>query len=273
MTDLVRVFIGSGEASVLACHTLVQSLRQNTRRPLDLWIFNGTHNAVEHNDEPPVLAPLSLRLKYRQKTEFSLYRYLIPEICGHRGRAIYLDSDTVCLGDIGELFDTPLHGRDFLAKADGYGPGSWASSVMLIDCERTCFDLERIFDDIDQGVYKAGDFSRLSRAFCDRHTCRVGELDPRWNEFDQRATETKLVHYTNLMTQPWKYPGHPAGDLWFDYFYQALASGTLTARDIDTSIERGYARPDILAGNRPRWRRVRRLAGMMLRPLIRRRTT
>ena len=59
-TTPVRVFIGSGEASVLERKTLLFSLRAHLRRPLDVYVFNGTHNAVEHNDEPPRLAPMSL---------------------------------------------------------------------------------------------------------------------------------------------------------------------------------------------------------------------
>ena len=51
---------------------------------------------------------MSLRAKYLNATEFSLYRFLIPELCGHVGKAIWLDSDMVCLADIGELFDTGL---------------------------------------------------------------------------------------------------------------------------------------------------------------------
>src|SRR4051794_9455012 len=103
--ERVRVFIGSGEASLLERKTAIYSLRKHTKRELDIYVFNGTHNAIELNDGEPFLAPMSLQVKYRNITEFSLYRFLIPEICDHRGRAIYIDSDTVCLTDIGELFD------------------------------------------------------------------------------------------------------------------------------------------------------------------------
>jgi hypothetical protein len=141
--DPVRVFIGSGEASLLERKVLIHSLRKNTRRKLDIYVFNGTHNAIEKNNEPPVLAPMSLRVKYRNYTEFSLYRYLMPQLCGHQGRAIHLDSDMVCLGDIGELFDMPMHGNDFLS-IKAYDTGQWGPSVMLVDCATCRFDLEQI---------------------------------------------------------------------------------------------------------------------------------
>src|SRR6056297_2579541 len=111
-SEPVRVFIGSGEASVLERKTLIYSLKKHCSRELDIYVFNGTHNSIEHNDEPPVLANMPLWIKYRNYTEFSNYRFLIPEICNHQGRAIFLDSDMVCLGDIAKFFDQPMDGCD-----------------------------------------------------------------------------------------------------------------------------------------------------------------
>ena len=247
----VRVFIGSGEASLLERKALIHSLRKHTRRELDLYVFNGTHNSIEHNDEPPVLAPMPLEIKYRNYTEFSLYRYLIPQLCGFSGRAIWLDSDMLCLGDIGELFDTPLDGFDFLAKADAYYVGGWGPSVMLIDCERCRFDLPAIYADIDAGQHTCADFTHFTRTFLDRHPYQLGKLDPRWNEFDRFDAQTRLIHYTCLHTQPWKFPRHPCGDLWFRYFREAVADGFISATDIEKSIDRAYVRRDIMEGNWP----------------------
>jgi hypothetical protein len=264
--DPVRVFIGSGEASVLERKTLIHSLRTHTRRALDLYVFNGTHNAIERNGGEPTAAPMSLRVKYRNGTEFSLYRFLIPEICGFAGRAIWLDSDTVCLGDIGELFDTSLAGFDFLAKRDAYpGGAQWGLSVMLIDCAWARFDLEQAVDEIDRGLYTMADLMQMSPRFLARHPYRIGAIDPAWNAFDTRDAGTRLIHYTNLLTQPWKYPNHPHGELWFQYFRAAMAAGEITPHDVRMSIVRSYVRRDVLKGNYSRLGRerllVRRAAG------------
>src|SRR5215470_9110064 len=112
--DPIKIFIGSGEASLLERKTLIYSLHKHTKRDLDIYVFNGTHNSIEHNQETPVLAPLPLKLKYLNGiTEFGLYRYLLPEICQYQGKAIYLDSDIVCLADIGDLWDSNLETIDF----------------------------------------------------------------------------------------------------------------------------------------------------------------
>jgi len=260
MTNLppVRVFIGSGEASLLERKTLIHSLRKNSHRELDIFVFNGTHNSVERNDDEPVLAPLSLKLKYRNFTEFSNYRFLIPEICGHKGRAIWLDSDMVCLRDIGELFDAPMAGCKFLAKSDAYhGAGSWGLSVMLIDCEHCRFDLESYFQEIDRGLYSSTDLHQMTPAFLAHHPFKIGGLDPRWNEFDWFDDETRLIHYTNLMSQPWKFPGHPFGELWFQYFREAIQAGVITQHEIQVSRMRAYVRQDIHRGNGVTWHTIR----------------
>jgi hypothetical protein len=244
----VKIFIGSGEQSLLERKVLIYSLHKHTGRELDISVFNGTHNAIEREDQAPVLAPLALELKYRNQTEFSLYRYLIPELCSYQGRAIYVDSDTICLADVGDLFDLPLHDCDFLAKreyAERDGEKMWGLSVMLIDCERSRFPLPEIFSEIDQGLYTYTEFSQMGKNFLERRQYQISELDPSWNSFDQADAGTNLIHYTNLSTQPWKYSGHPFGKLWFSYLNEAREQGFVSDHDINLTIQRGYARADL----------------------------
>jgi lipopolysaccharide biosynthesis glycosyltransferase len=255
VSDKVKVFIGSGEASLLERKVLIYSLRKHSKRDLDIYVLNGSHNAVEFNDEPPFLAPMPLDIKYRNVTEFSLYRYLIPQLCEHQGRAIYVDSDTVCLADIGLLFDTSLTEYDFLAKAEAYphtAEALWGLSVMLIDCSRCRFDLKQIFAEVDRGLYSVNDFSQMSQKFLSYHPYQIGEMNPNWNSFDSYDDETKLIHYTNLYTQPWKAPNHPYGELWFQYLHEAINAGYVTERDIELSLVRSYVRRTLMQGNSPK---------------------
>ena len=248
----LKIFVGSGEQSLLERKVLIYSLRKHSQRDLEISVFNGTHNSVEKDGQPPVTAPLPLHLKYRNLTEFSLYRYLIPELCSFQARAIYLDSDMICLGDIGTMFDLPMEGCDFLAKreyAESDGQKMWGLSAMLIDCERSRFPLQEIFDEIDRGAFTYTEFSQMGKRFLAHHPYQIGELDPSWNVFDRVGADTKIVHYTNLSTQPWKYYGHPYGELWFSYLREALAAGCVTNADIDLTIQRGFARPDLRRGN------------------------
>jgi hypothetical protein len=74
-------------------------------------------------------------------------------------------------------------------------------------------------------------------------------MNPHWNVFDYWDDQTKLIHYTDLYRQPWKYPNHPYGELWFEYFNEAVTAGYITQQDIELSIIRAYVRPNMLEGN------------------------
>ena len=244
----VRVFIGSGEASVLERKTLIYSLRKHTKRELDIYVFNGTHNSIERNSESPVLADMSLNVKYRNYTEFSNYRWLIPSICNYQGRAIFLDSDMVCLKDIGELYDADMGGHSMLAKSEAYkGDKSWGMSNILFDCSKCHFDLEQIFRNVDQGLFTNTEFQQMAPKFLAQHPYSLAAMDSNWNSFDHYDENTNLIHYTNLRTQPWKFVGHKHESLWFKYFSEARKAGVIANSDVERTLSRAYARQDILS--------------------------
>jgi lipopolysaccharide biosynthesis glycosyltransferase len=246
--EKIKVFIGSGEASAIERKVLIYSIRKNTPGDVDIYVFNGTHDALERNDEPPVRLNMSLRAKYRNFTEFSNYRFMIPAICEYKGRAIFIDSDTICLGNLGDLFHQDMNGYDLLAKADAYGKQGkdrWGLSVMLMDCSKCRFDLEKYLDEVDAKKYEATDYHQMTPAFLAHHPFKVGQLDPKWNDFDHYDASTKVIHYTNLYTQPWKSPGHKYGDLWFRYFIEAKQKGYVTDEDVNKAILRSYVRKDL----------------------------
>jgi Glycosyl transferase family 8 len=246
----LKIFIGSGEKSILECKTLIYSLHKHTNSKLDIHIFNGTRNTIEYNNQEIFLEPLPSRLKcVSSDTEFMPYRFLVSQVCNYQGKAIYLDSDIVCLTDISKLFDISLHNYDFIALANAYpkiGEDLWRTSVQLIDCEKCKFPLEKIFDEIDNNIYSFDNFLQLSPIFLAHYPFKIGSLDPTWNELDQWYSNTKMIHYTALNTQPWKYPNHPYEHIWFQYFHEAITAGYISDYDINTSINKSYVRKDIL---------------------------
>jgi hypothetical protein len=252
MNAPLRIFIGSGEASLLERKVLIYSLRKHASRPLDIRVFNGTHDSLETDGAEPLPLNMPLAAKYRNVTEFSNYRFLIPQLCGHAGRAAWIDSDTVCLADIAQLFDSQMGPAAILAKPDAYdgaGGSRWGLSVALFDCARCAFDIGTLFDEVAANRYTYTDLHQLSPAFRAVHPIEVAALDANWNVFDRYDAATKLVHYTNLLTQPWKFRGHRYGGLWFRYFDEARRDGFITGEDIELTLVRAYARQDLLAGN------------------------
>ncbi len=244
-TDPIRIFIGSGEASLLERKTLIYSLQQNSGRQLDISVFNGTHNSIERGSREPVSAGMPLQVKYRNFTEFSLYRFLIPELCANAGRAIWLDSDMLCLDEIGSLFDMDMEGCA-IRCVPAYGPDSWATSVMLIDCAGVRFALEEILGQVDQGLFTLEQLLRLEPPFLRHYPLRVGPLAPCWNSFDACDPGTRILHFTNLSTQPWRVPGHAQAGLWHKYFAAARAAGCISDAEVRRALSLGYANREAL---------------------------
>lgn len=242
--DPIRVFIGSADRSVLEQYVLQWSILKNTQSPVDFYVMNGTHNRVARVGGEAVENFLDPRLvRENTATPFTFFRYAIQHYCGS-GRAIYLDSDQLLLTDIDELWRMPLDGAG-ASMCQAYRKGRWATSVMLFDCSRFALDLPAILMDIEAGSLTFEDLNYLTERFRARYPVQIKALSPGWNSFDCYGTSTKLIHFTNLNTQPWRYWSHPAEELWVAHLHGAYKDNYVTDDIIRQAIEEG-CRPDLL---------------------------
>ena len=166
----LRVFIGYDERQPLAYHV-------------------AAHSVLTRSSVPVTITPLMLRqlpIRRRGLTAFTYSRFLVPWLCGFRGRAIFLDPDTLCRGDIAEL--------DHLARSSGAAVAvvqherrfEWPS-VMAFDCVR-CGALSPGY--VDNPTYALFDFAWASS---------LGALPPAWNllvGYDVPDPQARLVHFT-----------------------------------------------------------------------------
>ena len=194
---------------------------------------------------------MALHAKYLNITEFSNYRFMIPQLCGFKGRAIWVDSDMICFRPLDELFNLEMGDNDFLAKQATDSPSGtrWALSVSLFDNARCQFNMDLYAREIAQGLYEYNDLHQMTANFLARHPFKIGALDPNWNCYDKYTEQTKIIHYTNLHSQPWKFRGHRHGAVWFKYFKEAQEAGFISDDDIDRAIRRAYVRFDLRQGN------------------------
>jgi hypothetical protein len=248
-----KIFVGAGEKSRVELAVLEHSIARHAHGPYELFAFNGTTGQVSRDGqvvfERGQLAPVQ---GHRFATEFSLFRYIIPELCGYTGRAVYLDSDMVCFADVAALAATPLpNGAWFAARKNAYpeiGPDRYALSVMVMDCARCRFDLPAIFKGITGGKYTYTHFSQMEPRFLRHFPIPIEPLDDAWNSFDFRDASTKLIHYTDLERQPWRFPFHPHGQVWHEYMLGALESGRLDRQVLNDALAKGHVRADLMAG-------------------------
>lgn len=240
----IRVLVGSESKTKVPFLVLRHSIISRTSHPVEV---------TEMGDFEPWLIPDSVH----QATGFSLRRWLIPEVCNFQGSAIYLDADQIVLGDIAELWSYRELNRTICCcyRADKCsaliagvaGAAVPQTSVMVINCHKCKPDewsRERIFDLI-RSAGKPHSPSAVKIYQKIMHGSLVKDipfpLELRWNEFNERHNDTKLIHYTFESTQPWYEPSHPLAAIWEDELAKAISAGHVTASDLREAIALGKA--------------------------------
>lgn len=206
---------------------------------------------------------------------FTLSRFMAPEYMGYTGRAVVIDPDIFATGDVSDVFDIDLNGN---ALAACHKKDAWDSSVMLMDCAQ--LKHWKISDMLERLRLHEVDYDTIMTLKSER---AVQELSRVWNNLDLLTTDTRFLHTTNRLTQPWKtglpidftrnpmpklfgiiprepihaimgkypttYQQHPDKKI-EDFFIQlsrdALADGAVTRTRVEEEIRAGHVRKDLL---------------------------
>jgi hypothetical protein len=238
----LRVFVGADESQMVAARVLEFSIRRHASRPVD----------VTPMVDLPV--PLPRHRKNRPRTTFSLYRFLIPALCNHQGRALYLDADMLVFADLAELWDIPFRDSRVLCTYQSEVPPHWKGSpfvhlgrqfsVMLLDCARLDWDIEKIVRGLDDGRYT---YAQLMSDLCVVPPQEIADaIPPDWNRLElYEPGKTKLLHYTVVPTQPWKTIENPHRELWMETYRDALRAGAVDPAEVRQGIESGFLHPTL----------------------------
>lgn len=158
------------------------------------------------------------------KTNFSGFRWAIPELCGFKGRAIYMDVDQIVIKDIKQMWELPIGKYAALAIHPS------RTDVMLLDCAKFSGDWwKRINEMRPSGRLQSRYRLQVQKQY------GIGKMDKIYNCLDGEEWDpekTRLVHYTEMSTQPWRpfpknmeYKDHavPALELlWNKHYVSAL---------------------------------------------------
>ena len=135
---------------------------------------------------------------------FTPLRFLPPQLMSYEGRAVVIDPDVFALSDIYELLTRDMKGKAILCKPVYTAAGRFryhASSVMLLDCSRLRH--WRWQDQIEEMFTGKRDYRQWIWLLLEPSE-NIGPLEEEWNHFDRLDENTKLLHNTQRLTQPWK---------------------------------------------------------------------
>jgi hypothetical protein len=229
----VRVFVGTDSAQMLGVKLLEYSIKK----------YASISVQVEPIDDAGIPEPQDPA--NRSRTGFSFSRYKIPELCDYRGRGIYMDADMQVFTDILDLWNRPFDGAHVL-YADGPPEKGRVPqfSVLLLDCEQLRWDVKEIVSGFDQGRYAYADLMQRMCIVPDDKK-RAG-LPFEWNSLEHfEPGRTKLIHYTDMPTQPWVSHANRNGALFYAACKEAVDDGFIPRDVIYEEVARGHVSPDL----------------------------
>ncbi len=225
MSRPIPIFIGVDPRERAATNVLIDSLYQTSTQTLAITPL-----------ETPQLECQGLYWRQRdprQSTAFSFTRFLVPQLCGYQGWAIFMDCDMLCLSDITELWalrddrfavmcvqhdHVPGETVKFLGERQSAYPKKNWSSLMLFNTSR-CTSLTPEYVNTASGL----DLHRFHWLAGDHE---IGALPDRWNHLvDVQAPPplapepggAALLHWT--LGGPWfrecRTMGGPLAARWY----------------------------------------------------------
>jgi lipopolysaccharide biosynthesis glycosyltransferase len=237
---------------------MLESLTANAQGPVRLWVLGRALSteyqqwlAAAFPELPMTFLPCDhidygpIGRMVQRVTVSTMDRLLLPHLLEDIDRVVYLDIDTLVLGDIGDLAHLDLHGHPVAARdssvsefsewrlaakrlpqeragelqrrmgvAHGYGHPALNAGVLVLDLDRMRRDdftatyvrwVER-YGLHDQDVM-------LAYAGSDRVA-----LEPRWNALPvlEDVADPALIHWAKL-GKPWEPTLTYRADLWLEY--------------------------------------------------------
>ncbi len=239
----MRVFVGTDESQMVATRVLEYSIRKFATEPVTIHPMLNL----------PVPTPKDK--KNRPRTGFSFARFLIPGLCGYRGRGMYVDADMQVFSDLAELWDIPFDHQKILCTNQPDRPDQWKNSghfhpgrqmsVMLLNCTSLDWKIDKIIGDMDNGEY---DYKQLMFDMCVVEPNEIADrIPPEWNCLEWYETgRSQLTHYTVVPTQPWKNNDNPLRSVWERDYQEAVAAGAVSIQEVLDGISAGHLKESLL---------------------------
>ncbi len=195
MTEPIKLFVGTDiyQRAAGAERVVVNSLARHTTQDVQIEWMRSDQPGWEWGGQ-----------SYGWCTPFSMFRWFIPQFCGYKGRAIYIDADMAIMRDLTELWEHDLEGR-----AGAYaGRMPQKADVILWDCEAVG-KLKRTWSREPNKYSDIGDYdgrqatARKQGAAALHKSCLPAYWDHRDMVVKEGKDRTGIIHWTKLSCQPY----------------------------------------------------------------------
>lgn len=274
-----KIFIHTNTKQLLGAKLSQYSFEKNTTLPdLSVELLNVDHvDAFKKFDGTEFVRDGKVRTYTLDDLQsFTLSRFMPPQLMNYQGRAMVIDPDIFALQNVDKLFTEDMRGHAIAACAK---KEAWDTSMMVMDCSKLQhWDIESILHKLASKHLDYNNLMQLKNEDQDS-ILRVPRI---WNNLDTLTSDTKIIHTTGRLTQPWKtglpidftinpmqkifgiiprepihkilgkypthYKPHPDKKIekwFFTLVKDALRDGAITRKDIQNGIDTGDLRKDI----------------------------
>lgn len=237
MVSLASLMENASRDRDYTVHILYSDMSENAQNRVLSMQKDGFH--IVFDDVSFHLGKLNAKLPVRDYyTKTTYFRLFIPDMYPEIKKAVYIDSDTVVLGDIAELYDTDVTGcylaacpEQVMAQTEVFGDYSekvlgvprnkyFNAGVLLINCRAFRKDniLSRFCSLLSKYKFVVAQDQDYLNVLCKG---KVKYLDQGWNceMFGKQICtdgERKIIHYI-FVSKPWHYKGCRCEDMFWYY--------------------------------------------------------
>jgi hypothetical protein len=199
-----KVYIQSNSKQYFCAKISAFSIQKLSSEPIDIQILNleDYPQLTKHQGSKYVRKDLEETWENDTLQSFTPLRFLPPQLQRYQGRALVIDPDVFALTDVQELLKMEMQGKSICCNYDiGEKGRVYKTSVMLLDCEKLTHwkwdeKIEALFS-------KEINYRKWMSLFYEKEE-DIGFLEEEWNHMDKLSSESKLIHFTKKVTQPWK---------------------------------------------------------------------
>lgn len=233
----MKILIASSEKNIVEERVAVYSLISSGHNETDIKIIDADKKIIYDWRRKNIEKRFNNNDKDKNfglTTSFTLARLFIPFIY-NKENVVIIDPDVLVFKNLKALFLTNNEDGVYLRKA--YKPEYWATSVFAY--KANYFNESRLLlfkSALDDPEMEWEDKIYMTNKFVRKANIKINCISKNWNRFDQVTSNTNIVHFTNLYSQPWIHHDHPLEYQWFQYAKKALEKNILTIENIETQI-------------------------------------
>lgn len=198
MSDLIRVFVGTSPdgQDAESFSVLEYTLRKHSSLPVELNFMKLSNDPTDFWYSNPEKGEGWNTSQWA--TPFSGFRWGIPEYCGFKGRAIYMDSDMIINNDIAKLWTQEFQpGKVIMSKGGNEG---WRYCVALWDCEAA----KKVLPPIKRRQIYPEFHRNMMHMFTTDPQGIVQPFQGDWNNVDgegKKFEDIDILHYSSMNHQ------------------------------------------------------------------------